>query len=97
MQPTQAAKSAMAKPREHEPSGAEAKIPSLAPEFPLFGVRLPCRVGIGKSRDRHASVMDAHDPWIRVERKVEGLGGRYLSDQTNICDARPVAVAEDPA
>jgi hypothetical protein len=54
-------------------------------------------VGIGKSRDGHAILIDADHTRIRVERKVEGLGRRYLRDQADIRDGRPVAVAEDPA
>ena len=54
-------------------------------------------MGIGESRDGHAGVIDAHDTWIRVERKVESFGQRYLGDQADIRDTRPVAVAEDPA
>src|SRR6266700_7295904 len=63
----------------------------------LFRVRLLCWMGIGKSRDGHAGVIDPHDPRIRVEREAEGLGRRYLSDQADIRDARPVAMTEDPA
>ena len=56
-----------------------------------------CRVGIGKSRDGHAVVINSHDTRTRAERDVEALGRRYLRDRANIRDGRPVAVAEDPA
>jgi hypothetical protein len=61
---------------------------------PLFRIGLLRRVGIGKSRDGHAGIMDAHDPRIGVEREVEGLGRRYLGNQANIRDSRPVSMAE---
>src|SRR5690348_11788381 len=67
------------------------------PELPLFRVGLLCRMGIGKSRDGHAIIIDADDPRIRVEWDAEGLGRRYLRDQADIGDGRPIAVAEDPA
>jgi hypothetical protein len=47
---------------------------ALLADHPLL-----CRVGIGKSRDSHAGVIDAHDTRIGVERKREGLGRRHLS------------------
>src|SRR5215472_9651624 len=65
--------------------------------LPLFRVGLLCRVGIGKGRDGHAGAIDAHDTRIRVKREVEGLGRRHLRDQTNVRDARPVAITESPA
>ena len=64
---------------------------------PSFRIGLLCRVGIGESRDGHASVIDAHDTRVRLERKVEGFGRCYLCDQADIRDGRPVAVAEEPA
>jgi hypothetical protein len=54
-------------------------------------------MGIGESRGGHASVIDAHDPRIGIEREVGRLGRRYLRDQTDIRDGRPVAMAKDPA
>ena len=54
-------------------------------------------MGIGKSRDGHAGIINAHDPRIRVEREVEGLGRRHLGDQAEIRDARAVAMAESAA
>src|SRR5690348_10263898 len=54
-------------------------------------------MGIGKSRDGYAVLIDAHDPRIRIEREVKGLGRRYLRHKANIRDGRPVAVAEVPA
>jgi hypothetical protein len=47
--------------------------------------------------DGHAGVVDAHDPRIRVEWEVEGLGGSYLRDQADIRDGWPVAMAERAA
>jgi hypothetical protein len=54
-------------------------------------------VGISKSRDGHAGVIDAHDTRITVQREVEGLGGSYLRDQADIRDRWPVAMAERAA
>src|SRR5712671_725621 len=68
----------------------------VTPELLSFGVGLFCRMGIGKSRDGHAGVVDAHDLRIWVEREVEGLGRRHLGDQADIRDARAVAITEDP-
>src|SRR6516164_8285234 len=69
----------------------------LASAAPLFGVGLLRRVGIGKSRDRHAAVVDAHDPRVGIERTVEGLGRRHLGDKADIGDGRPVAMAKPAA
>jgi hypothetical protein len=68
----------------------------VTPELLSFGVGLFCRMGIGKSRDGHAGVVDAHDIRIWVEREVEGLGRCHLGDQTDIRDARAVAMTEVP-
>jgi hypothetical protein len=65
-------------------------------ELLSFGVGLFCRMGIGKSRDGHAGVVDAHDLRIWVEREIEGLGRRHLGDQPDIRDARAVAMTEVP-
>ena len=73
-----------------------AKDAGVTPELLSFGVGLFCRMGIGKSRDGHAGVVDAHDLRIWVEREVEGLGRRHLGDKANIRDARPVAMTEVP-
>src|SRR5215831_9318362 len=54
-------------------------------------------MGIRKSRDGHAGVIDAHDPWISIEHTVECLGGRHLRDEADIRDARAVAMAEPAA
>ena len=58
---------------------------------PLFGVGLPRRMGIGEGRDRHAGVVDAHDPRIGVERAIEGLGWRHLGDEVDVRDRRSAA------
>ena len=65
--------------------------------IPLFRVRLLCRMGIRKSRDGHAGVIDAHDAWIWIEHTVECLGGRHLRDEADIRDARAVGMAEPAA
>src|SRR5215472_9585911 len=54
-------------------------------------------MGIGKSGDGHAGVVDARDTWISVERTVERLGRRHLSHETDIRDSRPIAMAEPAA
>jgi hypothetical protein len=68
-----------------------------ASRTPLFRIGLLCWVRIGESRDRHAGLIDAHDPRIAVERKVEGLGRRHLSHETDIRDGWPIAVTEPAA
>src|SRR5271165_6683903 len=65
--------------------------------LPLFRVGLLCRVRIGKSRDGHAGVIDAHDPRIRIERGAEDLGRRYLRYQADVRDGWPVVMAERAA
>src|SRR6516225_2347664 len=64
------------------------------PAVALFGVGLLRRVGIGKSRDRHAGLVDAHDPRVCIEQAVEGLRRRHLGDEADISDGRPLTVAE---
>src|SRR5215467_15034052 len=49
---------------------------------------------IGKSRDGHAAIIDAHDPRIGLERTVERLGRRHLCHETDVRDGRPIAMAE---
>ena len=73
------------------------ELPKLNPDLPSFRIGLLCRVCIGESRDGHAGIIDAHDPRIGIERETENLGWRYLRDNANIRNGRPVAVAEDPA
>ena len=51
-------------------------------------------MGIGKSREGHADVIDADDTRIRVEREVERHGRRHLGDEADIRDAGPLAMAE---
>ena len=65
--------------------------------FPLLGVRLLCRVRIGKRRDGHAGLINAHHPRIGIKRAVEGFGGRYLGDEANVRDRRPLAMTEPAA
>ena len=50
-------------------------------------------MGIGKSWDGHAGLINAHHPRIGIERTVEGLGWRYLGDEANIGDRRRLAMA----
>ena len=54
-------------------------------------------MGIGESWEGHAVVVDAHDPRIRVEREVEGLGRRHLGDETDVRDRGALAMAEPAA
>jgi hypothetical protein len=82
--------------REQDPP-ARRRRPRLSSRRSLFGVGLLRRVGIGKSWDGHASLIDAHNPRIGVEHNVEGLGWRYLRDEADIRDGRPVAMAERAA
>ena len=61
---------------------------------PLFRIWLLRRVGIGKSRDGHAGVIDAQNTRIGVEREVEGFGWRYLRDQADVGDGGTLPMAE---
>ena len=65
--------------------------------FPLLGVRLLCRVSIVKRRDGHAGLINPHHPPVGIKRAVEGLGGRYLGDEANVRDRRPLAMTEPAA
>jgi hypothetical protein len=64
---------------------------------PLFRIGLLCGVRIGESRNRHAGVVDAHDPRIGLELTAEGLGQCHLGDEANVRHSRPIAMAEPAA
>jgi hypothetical protein len=51
-------------------------------------------VGIDKSRDGHACVIDSHDARIGSKWEVEGFGWRYLRDQADVRYGGTLAVAE---
>ena len=54
-------------------------------------------MGIGKSRDGHACVIDAHDARIGSKREVEGHGRRHLGDEADVRDGGPLAMGEPVA
>ena len=54
-------------------------------------------MGIGKSRDGHAGVIDAHDTRIRVQREAERHGRRHLGDEADVRDRGALAMAEPAA
>ena len=54
-------------------------------------------MGIFKSRDGHACVIDVHDTRIRVEREVEGHGRRHLGDEADVRDGGTLVMAEPAA
>jgi len=54
-------------------------------------------VGISKSRDGHACVIDSHDARIGSKREVEGHGRRYLRDQADVRYRGTLAMAEPAA
>jgi hypothetical protein len=64
---------------------------------PLFRVGLLRRMGIGKSRNGHACVIDAHDTRIGIEREVEGHGRCHLGDEADVRDGGTRAIAEPAA
>src|SRR4029077_7839676 len=66
-------------------------------QWSLLRVGLLRRVRVGESRDRHAAIIDAHDPWIGIERAVKRPGWRHLGDKTDVGNRGPRAVAEPAA
>ena len=59
-------------------------------------VRLLARMRLGKGRNGHAVVIDAHDARISRGVGLEELRRRHLGDQADIRDARAVAMTEVP-